>query len=75
MKKTFWLVESSYDDDGTIAVRLAGSIQAEECPSNEKVSASEMDIYRDWFDSHRLADRLMEAVHNFEQPVSPRRSA
>jgi hypothetical protein len=59
---TYWLVESSYDDDGTITARLAGSIRAEERPDDEKLSTSETDIYRDWFDSRRLADRRVEAV-------------
>jgi hypothetical protein len=74
MMKTFWLIESSYFDDGTISVRLAGSVQAEERPGNEKVSTSEMDIYRDWFDSRRLAERLVESASDFE-PVLLRRSA
>ena len=32
MKKTFWLVESRYLDDGSVEIRCAGSIQAERCP-------------------------------------------
>lgn len=59
MMKTFWLVESRYCDDGAVTVCLSGSIQAEDCPNSEKLSASEMDIYRDWFDSRAAADRLM----------------
>jgi hypothetical protein len=59
---TFWLVESSYYYDGTIAARLAGSIRAEERPDDEKLSASERDIHREWFDSRRLAEQLVESV-------------
>jgi hypothetical protein len=49
--KTFWLVESSYYDDGTVQVRQAGSIQAEKRPDNEKLSTSEAEIHRDWYGS------------------------
>ncbi|MDR1398626.1 MAG: hypothetical protein LBJ41_01710 [Treponema sp.] len=60
--KTYWLVETSYYDDGTISARLVGSIRAEDCPENEKVSTSEMDIYRDWFASRAYAERFVDAV-------------
>jgi hypothetical protein len=72
--QTYWLVESSYYDDGTISARLAGSIQAEERPENEKVSTSEMDIYRDWFDSRQQAGRSVESIRENE-PASIRRPA
>jgi hypothetical protein len=74
MKKTFWLVESRYLDDGSVEIRCAGSIQAEKRPYNEKVSTSEADIYRDWVDSRTAADRLVQAARGFE-PVAVRRSA
>jgi hypothetical protein len=74
MMKTYWLVESSYYDDGTISARLVDSIQAEERPENEKVSTSEMDIYRDWFDSRWQAERLVESIRE-EEPVSLRGTA
>ncbi|MDR3302933.1 MAG: hypothetical protein LBS86_00805 [Treponema sp.] len=74
MMKTFWLVESSYYDDGTVQVRLAGSIQAKKRPENEKLSTSEADIYRDWKDSRRLTNWLLESIRDFE-PVPLRRQA
>ena len=74
MKKTFWLVESCYLDDGSVEIRCAGSLQAEKRPDGEKVSTSEADIYRDWFDSRTAAERLVEAARDFEA-VPIRRSA
>ena len=71
---TYWLVETSYYDDGTISARLSGSIRAEDCPENEKVSTNEMDIYRDWFDNRATADRLVQATRDFE-PAQLRRPA
>jgi hypothetical protein len=72
-KMTFWLVENRYYDDG-VEIRCVGSLQAEKLPDGEKVSTSEVDIYRDWFDSRTAADRLVEAVRDFE-PVQLRRPA
>jgi hypothetical protein len=74
MKQTYWLVESSYYDDGTVQVRLAGSIQAKKRPENEKLSTSEADIYRDWKDIRRLTNWLLESIRSFE-PVPLRRQA
>jgi hypothetical protein len=71
--RTFWLVESRYYDDGVTA-RCEGTVLAEERPANEKVSTSEVDIYRDWCDSQAAADQLVEAVRNFE-PEPLRRPA
>jgi hypothetical protein len=63
--KTFWLVESRYYDDGVTA-RCEGTVLAEERPVSEKVSTSEVDIYRDWCDSRMAADQLVEAVHELK---------
>ena len=72
--KAFWLVESSYYDDGTVTVRCEGTVLADRCPDNEKLSTSEADIYRDWVDNRAAADRLVQAVRGFE-PVALRRPA
>lgn len=69
---SFHLIESHYLDDGSIKICWFGSIQAEKRPDGEKVSTSEMDIWRDWVDSRAAADRLVEAAHDFE-PVPLRR--
>lgn len=47
---------------------------ADKRPGNEKISTSEVDIYRDWCDSRATADRLVEAARDFE-PVPLRRPA
>jgi hypothetical protein len=71
--KTFWLVESRYCDDGATA-RCDGAVLAEERPVSEKLSTSEVDIYRDWCDSRAEADQMVQAVCNLE-PVPLRRTA
>jgi hypothetical protein len=62
--QTYWLVESSYYDDGTISARLVGSIQAEKRPENEKLETSEMDIYQDWFNCHEIAEAFTEVCRD-----------
>jgi hypothetical protein len=74
VKKTWWLVESHYYDDGTVTCRCEGTVMADKRPGNEKISTSEVDIYRDWCDSRATADRLVEAARDFE-PVPLRRPA
>jgi hypothetical protein len=74
MERICWLVESHYNDDGHVEARCEGTAMAAMRPSNEKVSTSSVDIYRDWFSSRAAADWLLEAVRDFEA-VSLRRSA
>lgn len=60
--KTYYQVISSFDDNGTVAAAIVGTIQAAEIPESNYISTRYFDIYSDWFESAKEAQAFISAA-------------
>lgn len=60
MKKTFFIVTSSYNDKGKIVANITGTIEAEERPKTQFATVHGKDIYNDFFDSREEAEKFVD---------------
>lgn len=58
--KTWYMVTSSYHDDGKVVANITGTVEAAEKPKSSSTSAHNRDIYVDYFATKREADKFVE---------------
>ncbi len=61
--KTWYVVTSSYHDDGKCVANITGTVEAAEKPKSTSTSVSNRDIYVDYFDSKKEADKFVEETY------------
>lgn len=61
--KTWYVVTSSYHDDGKVVANITGTVEAAEKPKSTSTSVSNRDIYVDYFDSKKEADKFVEETY------------
>ena len=60
MKRTYYIVRSSFDDKGHVIASLDGTIEAEKRPKAGFLSTEKADVYTDYFDTQKEAEDFVK---------------
>ena len=58
--KTFWCVTTAVYDNGRVVANITSTVEAVSKPENDFKSTKRKDIYHDWFEGHKEAEKFVD---------------